>query len=408
MKNKNVMLLVMAGAVLAALAWMTSREQVSDGANRIGQKLLPDLAVNAVDEIIIATAAQTARVARVDNAWVLPDRYGYPADFETIRGLMLTLADLRIGQAVKAGDGQRARMALTPETATTITLKAGGNRLVDLRLGINRQASNDDAMPYGMGGMTDGRYLAITGDPMAYLVGESLHEAVAEAKRWMDTALLDVSAEEVTTITMTNPEDGRFSLVKGEDGKLAFETPENSKPFDDTKSWTLTGALSYLTLQDVADPAASGESLGFTTPRTFSVATKNGTQYTLRVSDPIDGSDERYVRIAVAFDAPAATNETAVAEANLEAEAAAKALHEKLSPWTFRIASYKAGTLASPREALVKPPEAAAEPTNDLTDRTDRSDRSDQREETAEQAAEPAEPPQTPNQPETEENTDEQ
>ncbi len=411
MKNKNVMLLVMVGAVLAALAWMTSREQVPAGSNRIGKKLLPELAVNAVDEIIIATTAQTARVARVDSAWVLPDRYGYPANFETIRGLMLKLADLKIGQAFKAGDRQRATMELTPEAATTLTLKAGGNTLVELRLGTNRQAASADAMPYGMGGMTDGRYLAITDDPMVYLVGDSLFEAVTEAKSWIDTALLDISTEEVTAITLTNPEDGSFSLVKGADGKLAFETPEEGKPFDDAKTWSLTGVLSYLTLQDVADPAGNDESLGFTAPRTFSVATMNGTQYTLRVSDPIEGSDERHVRITVAFTPPTATDEAttnettaaATAEANRETEAAAKALHAKLSPWTFRIAGHKAGTLVSTRESLVKqpePPAAAAEA--EPTDPSDPSDQTDQ------PAVNPAQSPATPNQPETEETTDEQ
>lgn len=424
MKNKNVMLLVAVGAVLAALAWMTSREQVPAGANRIGRKLLPELAVNAVDEIIFATATQTVRVARVENAWVLPDRFGYAANFETIRSLMLKLADLKIGQAFKAGDRQRAQMELTPEAATTLMLKAGGNTLVELRLGASRQAANAEAMPYGMGGMTDGRYLAIKDDPMAYLVAESLHEAVAEAKRWMDTSLLDVSAEDVTAITLTNPEDGTFSLVKSTDGKLGFETPVEGKPFDDTKAYSLTGALSYMTLQDVADPSATDEALGFTAPRTFSVATTNGTQYNLRVSDPIKGSDERYVRIAVAFNAPTATDEAttnetaaaAMAETNRETEAAAKALHVKLSPWTFRIAGYKASAMISTRESLVKqpePPAAAVEAANptDLTDQTDpthQTDPTDPTDQPAVTPAQPAEQPATPNQPEPEETTDEQ
>jgi hypothetical protein len=418
MKNKHVILLVIAGVVLGTLAWMTSREQVPAGANRIGQKLMPDLAVNAVDEIIIATGAQTARVAKVDNAWVVPERYGYPAKFETIRGLMLKLADLKIGQAFKAGDRQRAQMDLTPEAATTLTLKAGGNTLAVLRLGADRQAGQADMMPVRMGRMTDGRYLAINGDPMVYLVGDSLHEAATDPKRWMDTSLLDVSADSVTTISLTNPEDGTFALVKGADGKLAFEAPEEGKPFDEAKNWSLTGALGYLTLQDVADPAADDAALGFSTPRTFSMATTNGTTYTLRVSDPIVGSDERYVRIAVAFNAPplpptelqpeakteneAATDEVAIAaEANRQAEAAAKALHAKLSPWTFRIAVHKAGTLASSRESLVKQPKPAADaPANDLTDQTDPADPADPADQTDLTAQ--------PNQPETEETTDEQ
>jgi len=253
---------------------------------------------------------------------------------------------------------------------------------------------------------------------MAYLVGESLFEAVAEAKRWMDTSLLDVQADAVSTITISNPEDGSFTLVKGADGKLAFAEPEEDKPFDDTKTWSLTGALGYLTLEDVADPAAD---VGFTEARLFSAATTNGMQYILSVSDPIAGSDERYVRIVVDFSAPTATgeattNETAAAataEANRAAEATAQALNAKLAPWTYRIAGYKASTLVSTRESLIKqpePPAAAAEAANptDQTDPTDPTDPPDPAEQPAVSPAQPAESPATTNQPETKENTDEQ
>lgn len=414
MKNKNIIILVVVGAVLAVLAWMTSREEAPAGANRIGRKLLPELAVNAVDEIILSTATQTARVSRVGNTWVLPDRYGYPANFETIRGLMLKLGDLKIGQTFKAGERQLTQMKLTPSTATTITLKAGNNPLAALRLGASREASGNDMMPMGMGGMTDGRYVAIDGDPMVYLIGESLHEAATDPKRWMDTSLLDVSADEIETITLTNPDDGSFTLVKGEDGKLDFESTTEDKPFDESKAYSLTGALSYLTLQDVADPAHDDDVLGFTNPRTFSVATKNGTRYNLQVSAPIDGSDERYIRINVAFEAPplptsdvppeakteqeAATDEVAVAaEANRKAEADAKALQERLAPWTFRIASYKANAMVSSLASLVKQPEPAAEETTvNPTEQTDQTDQTD-----------PSDQPATPNQPETEETTHE-
>jgi len=308
-------------------------------------------------------------------------------------------------------------MELTPEAATTLTLKAGGKTLVELQLGVDRKAANADAMPSGMmmGGMTDGRYLAIKGDPMAYLVGESLFEAVAEAKRWMDTSLLDVQADAVSTITISNPEDGSFTLVKGADGKLAFAEPEEDKPFDDTKTWSLTGALGYLTLEDVADPAAD---VGFTEARLFSAATTNGMQYILSVSDPIAGSDERYVRIVVDFSAPTATgeattNETAAAataEANRAAEATAQALNAKLAPWTYRIAGYKASTLVSTRESLIKQPEppAAAAAAAEQTDQADPTDPPDPAEQPAVSPAQPAESPATPNQPETKETTHEQ
>jgi hypothetical protein len=374
MKNKNVILLVVVGVVLAAVAWLTSRDKTAPGSNRIGTLLLPELAVNAVDEIEIASTTQTARVSKVDNAWVLPDRYGYPANFETIRRLMLKLTDLKIGQAFNASDSQRQQMQLAPQAATTITLKSEGNPLVELQLGVNREAKTATPLPYGMGGMTDGRYLAIKGDPMVYLVGESLHDAETDVKRWMDTTVLDVSPDSIETITLSNPDDGSFTLAKGEDGKLTFTGEQSDQLFDETKDYSVKGALSYLTMQDIADPKADDQSLGFTTTRTFEAHTTDGTIYHLDVSDPIDDSKERYIRVAVTYDNASlasdaeeeptetasdtdTTNSTERASSDNGVMKAAAALNTKLAPWTFRIASYKADALTSTLDSLIKKPE---------------------------------------------------
>lgn len=376
MKNKNLIILIVAGVVLAALAWMTSREEQPAGTNRIGKTLLPDLAVNDIDELIITSGLQTARVSRVDGTWVLPSRYQYPANFENVRRLMLNLAELKIGQAFHASDRQRDQMALTPAKATTIQLKSKGNTVAELKLGVNREATQADAMPLGMAGaMTDGRYLAIANDPMAYLVADSLHDAQADIKRWLNTTILDVSANAVKSITLSNPDDGTFSLVKNADNKLEFA--EGDETFDESKAYALTGALSYLTLQDVADPNASDEDLGIDGRYSFSVSTTNHIVYTVTVSDKIDTTDERYISVDVAYVPPAeadtpptaqtaedeaerATNavtEVASASSDDAARQQAKELKQKLAPWTYRIAGYKANTLVSTRASLIKEPE---------------------------------------------------
>lgn len=374
MKNKNVSLLVAVAAVLAALAWMTSHNRTPESTTRIGHKLLPKLAVNAVDEIIIASATETVRVAKAESGWKVPDHYDYPANFETIRQLMLKLEQLKIGQVITVSDRQREQMELTAASATAITLKTGGNEMLTLLLGANRIPENAAPGPYGMGSMPDGRYVAIKDDPSAYLIGDVLREVSTQSTRWMDTSLLDVSAESVTDITIENPDDGAFTVSKGNDEKLNFAPADESTPFDDTKSYALTGALSYLTIQDIADPALDDEALGFKAARRFTVKTKDGTRYDLQVSDPVDASGDRNIRIAVAFDEPPSTPPAApdADKKDLQAEAdrltsinAAKTkaaeLNAKLSPWTFRISSYKANTFASTHDSLVKKPEPPAE-----------------------------------------------
>jgi hypothetical protein len=368
MKNNHLFALVAAGAVLGTLAWLSSRERTPAASARIGAELLPDLDVNTVDEIMVSTATETARVVRAESGWQLPERYYYPASFETIRQLMLNLDRLEIGQVITANGQQREKMELSDAAATVIRLKAAGQQVAEIALGAMRQPQNAEAGPYGFGGMPEGRYVAINNDPSVYLISDMLYEAAAQQQRWLDSALLDVSPEAVSSVTIENPADGTFRLRKGTDGKLDFDPADKAAPFDDSKAFTLTGALSDLAMQDVADPVLADEALGFTgQPRRFRVEATDGTRYDVRIGEPVNESGDRHIRIAVGFEAPpvpaVAEGDDAAAKAAdsiisaEEAKAKADALHAKLSPWTFRIASYKAGNMTPTRESLIKKPE---------------------------------------------------
>jgi len=220
MKNKQIGTLVAAGAVLASLAWMLSGPQPKKAA-WMGSKLLPKLAINAVDEIRIATGSDTVRVVRTENGWVLPERYNYPANFETVKQFMIKLADLKIGQVVKANDAQRQKMGFSSDSVVNLTLKAGANEIVTLAMGATRQTQGAQASPYGS--IPDGRYVAIKGDPAVYLIGDAMNEASAQPSRWLDTALLDITPEDVSTITLENPEDGIIVLRRDDQGKVDFD-----------------------------------------------------------------------------------------------------------------------------------------------------------------------------------------
>lgn len=372
MKNKHVMALVVAGAALAAAAWFSSREKAPATSARIGAILLPGLDINAVDSIEIVSATETTRVTRAESGWQLPDRYYYPANFETIRQLLLKLESLKIGQALTASGAQREQVELSTPASTVLRLTAGGHPVAELTLGAVRNPQGADAGPYGFGSMPDGRFVAVNSDPAVYLVSDSLHEVSTSPQRWMDSTLLDVSPDAVTAVSLENPDDGVFTLRKGQDGAWDFDPAKEATPFDNTKSFTLTGALSYLTMQDVADPVRTDAELGFAgKPRRFRVDTKDGTFYDLLVGEPASEDGDRHIRITVGFHAPPIIAfeggdeaQAKAADSILAAEDAqnkAAALHARLSPWTFRIPSYKANPLASSRDSLVKKPETPAE-----------------------------------------------
>ncbi len=372
MNNKHVMILVAVGAALAALAWLTSREAVPGGDFHTGAKLLPGLDVNAVHEILITTATDTTRIVRAESGWQLPDRYYHPADFGRIRQFLIKLDRLTIGQAVVAGESQREQMGLREPSATVITLGAEDRPPTRLYLGAPRQAPQTHAEPPMFGGRHGGRYVAVEGQPVACLIDDMLHEVSALPVRWMETTLLDVNSASVTAITFENPKDGVFRLRKDKSGQWGFDPATTRLALDDTKVASLTGVLSFLTVLDVADPVLTDAVLGFTdAPWQMRVQTENGTRYDIRVSVPDPENGERYIRVGVGFEAPSAfiiaDGEGAQGKAldmivaAEETQTAADALHQKLSPWTYRLSAFKADIFSTRRESLIKPPEARVE-----------------------------------------------
>ncbi len=64
----------------------------------IGQKLLPNLAVNDIAQITIQSGTNELNLAKRDNLWRVRERGDYPANFSQISDLLLKLADLKIVQ----------------------------------------------------------------------------------------------------------------------------------------------------------------------------------------------------------------------------------------------------------------------------------------------------------------------
>ena len=99
MNRKQFLILLGLVVVLGAAGLFVYRQkntswQESRGA--IGQKLLPNLAVNDVAQITIKSGAGDVTLARQNNLWRVHERGDYPANFTQISELLMKFADLKI------------------------------------------------------------------------------------------------------------------------------------------------------------------------------------------------------------------------------------------------------------------------------------------------------------------------
>lgn len=373
MTGKRLLMLLGIGIVLVGIAWWTSRD-TSNVSPLMGCKLIKNLDLNAIDEIVITAGSETSRVARTDSGWVMPSRYDYPANFENIRQFMLKLERLTIGQVADVNEAQKTELGMTAASATHVKLLAEDDVTTELLLGNIREGQRA-AGPRGFGAPQGGRFVSNDGGDTVCLIAEALHEVTPRADAWLKTDLLNVAGDDLKRIEIAPQAEPAFTLVRDKEDALTLANLNKNETFDSSKRYSLQNALSRLQLKEVANPETSDAELGFSDPGRFRAWAKDGRFFDLTLSSPIGDTNDRYVRIAAGFEEPKAAD-TKSAEDNEETEAKPEdttaqlkadvaALNDRLSQWTFRIQGYKADTLCTSRKSLIKEPEANAAATSE-------------------------------------------
>lgn len=386
MKGKNLLILAVVAAVLVGLAAMNrSRTRIAEP-SKAGQSVFASLPVNDVARIEVASAAQTATVARVNDVWVSENRFRHPADFGKVRDALLKLSDLKIGQTANLSDAQKKRLKLAPpapgatNAGTVVSLIGGdGRKLASLLLGDEhkRPSSGDDQ---GYGGYADGRYISPDGGRTVYLVQETFGAFATDPQGWLDTQMASVPAAEVVEVTASSP--GQAPLVFDKQGdNMVLRGLAGDEEMDSTKNYSIKSPLSYLRFKDVADPALNDAALGMTNAATYRAVTEKGEIYTATIGGSPAGAEERYVRLSVEAKPAEPVPEPAISATSTNAaEAAAQAAKEKqerekkrkeleqqvaeknrrVSGWTYLVAKYDADQLCPKRESVVKKKEPPA------------------------------------------------
>lgn len=319
--------------------------------------------INRTAAFTISSAAATTRVARKEGRWVVESRYGYPADFNRIVEQLRALAELKVGQVIRAEEADMAEFGLGPEQATTIRLEdEGGQVVAELKLGNPRQARREG----GMIGVPEGVYMRV-GDGPVLVVDAPMSMTFGWTDTWLERDIVNVPADSVASV-MVESEDGSYTLRIPKAGEYEMDGLAENEKIESFAASRLARALSPLTLLDVADPEA-GEDTGLDEPTRLIMATREGERYTVEVGRPRSTGGGRYVRLKAAYERPAAPESFEGVEPESEefrkkveefekdcAErerkvAEQQALFEK---WVYVVADYHAENLTLKRGELVR------------------------------------------------------
>jgi len=371
---KNLILVVVAALALIAAWWVATERRPETDISRA--PLLPELIdrVNDVAAVHLESARDSVALRRdASGDWVVETSDGYPADFERVKRLVLTLAEMkivepktrvadrydRIGVSALDDDGSRA---------TSVTLMdAAGEPIASLLVG---DASDGAATP--------GHYVRRPDAAQSYLVTGTFDYQAAD-RDWMDRTVVDIQPDRITRVEIEPAEGEAYALSRdaGEDGELALvDLPDGMQERSRATTKSIGSFLAGLRFDDVKAAAstalpAPAMSATFVTDA-GGVVEATGYEldgervFTLEASydasRALAGTDE-----APAADAPEAENPMAGMMGApddpgtpLESGDDASALNARLAPWVFVLPEFKRSMVARGRDELIQPvPERA-------------------------------------------------
>ena len=313
MTNKNLILLVVAAAVLGGAAYFLRSGSRPAAAKLNGKTVLPGLSVADVSRVEVG--GKLVLAARADG-WKVESLHDYPADREKIAENLLKLAELKVGQVARGRKlGAETRVVLKD---------ASGKELASLALGDKhmKKPSGQAAM-YGGGGYPDGRYASFGGETV--LVKDTLDAFDGDAKKWCNPRIASFSSSDVKAVKYSHAGE-TVELEKGTNSTWVLKGLGPKEELDTSKTYSLDSALSYLDFSSVADPKLTEAELGFSTGYVYTVTMKDGSntvQHVATIGNKVKDGSDRYFKLDD-------------------------------GKWVFTISSYSAESMMKSRKDLVK------------------------------------------------------
>jgi hypothetical protein len=375
MKTRHLAILAAVTAAVVIVAGLVVVWRESGTRRTVTEaELFPGLIdrINDVTAIEVTAGAETFRIARAGEQWVVPAKADFPARFDMVRKTLIAIGEMKSVEP-KTGDPERyADLGLAEPAAD----EEGAGRRVRLLGAEDAELADLVVGKAAAGGAHDMVYVRRAGEDQSWLARPQLDPGKTPMD-WIDTLVVQVPFErlaggvirhadgEVVEFAKDGPEAKDFAIA---------DMPEGAEVTSPMTVDSLGRAISVLRFDDLAARDAApvtGEPDAVASYRTFGGLTIGVETWveTSSGADP-DAEDTYWVQIAAAYDPAAAVSEPepepAAAEGEEEAPfdpaAAAERINARTAQWAFKVPAFKGEQFTMRRDALIKMPEPEPEP----------------------------------------------
>lgn len=246
MNGRSITVLALITGIVLAIAVVATLVRRPGAAQGGETYLLPDFRaqLNDAASLAIRQGEQSVTLHQQDDRWTVKEKGDYPAKFQDIKALLLTLADLEGAEPKTARPELYDRIGVEDPApgndATLVTVADGGGAEI-LRLILGDNAST---------GSAPARFVRVGSEPQSWLVNASIN-APADPLSWVDREIIRLSADLVSHVRAER--DGEtLAIVRESGGSFTVEglpLDRVAKPAPELRRYA--GALSFLSFTDL-------------------------------------------------------------------------------------------------------------------------------------------------------------
>jgi hypothetical protein len=318
------------GMLVVAVATYVSQNRVSQ-VRVSGEALFPGLAGKAdrIAKIVITQGNTTLALARDKQSWSLENRGGYPAKTETVRALLIGLAEAELVEAKTSSKEHYSVLELEnprdkdAKSRLVQLLDDKGNAIAEVVVGKKRS----DAF----GSSRGGTYVRRPGDAQSWLANVDINAPIG-ARDWVQPNIIDIPSQKIAGVDIEIVGEEPLKIVRDatDASKHTLAAMPNGKKLKDNFAiGAIVRAAGSIELEDVRRADSSqGQEAG-----TVLVEADGGLKVTLRLRK--EGDD--YWLSAEASGAEG------------EAKKTAEDIMRHVQGWQFKVSTTKAQSILKRR-----------------------------------------------------------
>lgn len=393
MKQQTIIALVLAAAALGVGAYVVSkggRATPTGDVTPTAAVLFPELRekANDVASIVVTRTTGETTVTRKDGAWVLAGKGDYPVQMSHVTGLIGGLADLKPLEAKTSNAELYSKLGVqdvappkadavpaSPDappaegTPTLVTLKnEKGEAVLSVIVGNTKWNADGSNAP--------GVYVRKAGEKQSWLAkpavsagaGGGAIDLPTEALGWIERTVVNIARDRIARASVTHKEGAKVAISREKKEDRAFKVdgvPEGRELSSPSAGDTVANALAYLSVDDIVAASEAGfiadDDAAVSEFRTFDglvimtrTKTKDGKVY-VSFAATVDEAALPKGEAAAPAEGAAPIVPLAGEKKAEEIRKEAADLNAKVSKWVFVVPEYKAKSLQTTMEELLKP-----------------------------------------------------